>query len=106
MEIVYWIIIVYGTTQIICESYLFKFIRDFPEKLSIYTAIFSILLRCVLCTSVWISFLYSKLIYSPFQHIYNYTLINNIDASFFMDGMFGSCIVWFIHIIEKKIGKL
>lgn len=103
MEIIYWIIIVYGTTQIITESYAFKFIRDMWENMSDYTKIISILLRCILCTSTWISFLYSKIIFSPFFYIFKYNYIyNTIDLTFFFDGMFGSCIIWFIHLIEKK----
>lgn len=105
MEIIYWILIVYGTTQIIAESYAFKWFRDIWE-FSVYTKVFSILFRCVLCTSTWISFIYSKLVFSPFEYIYNYKLImNGINISIFLDGMFGSAIVWLIYCIENRLTK-
>jgi len=102
LKLVFWIIAIYGTTQIIVESTLFKPMRNMFDN--IYSKPIYILLTCMMCSSAWISFTYSICLWSPSDHIFQeQSLIRYYDLTFFIDGMFGSCCVWFIHLFEKTI---
>lgn len=104
MMIVFWCLVVYGFTQIIVESELFKPIRILLKKFFL-TQIFAMLLGCMLCTSTWASFGLSLIWVSPTVDLLHISpsIINGYQFTWFIDGMFGSCVVWFIHVFEKLL---
>lgn len=80
---------IYNITQILSESYFFKPFRDlFKQRISFLYE----LTTCFLCTSVWISF--------GFQYLFPEF---NLHGNWFLNTMFFSCCVWFIHVIENKL---
>ncbi len=102
LQTIFWIVILYGTTQICVESVLFGKFREMFNN--IYTKPIYILLTCMMCSSTWIGFIYSIYFWSPTIHVMNlHIIVRGFDTTWFLDGMFGSCCVWFIHIVEKLI---
>lgn len=99
MEIIYWSLAIYSITQIITESYLFKPFRDMWIDIPLVHKF----VNCFLCTSVWTAMVSSWLLYSPYIEIFNGDtfIINRM----FWDGMFGSGVVWFMHLIENKLSS-
>ena len=111
-----WALGIYGITQIVAESSLTQPIRNALSK-NKFTKPISKLLNCVLCTSVWVSVLASWFIYSPSVDAWSYLYKPNIYQLpfttiqidykvfriLFFDGMIGSTIVWFLHIIENRL---
>lgn len=92
-----WALAIYGITQIITEATIFEKVRD---KISESSVFFGKLVTCFLCASVWISFLLSIWAFSP-----SFILWPHLGyTSIFIDGMIGSTIVWFLHVIENKLG--
>lgn len=88
--VIFTIAVVYQITQIISESTIFKPLRNIPFIGSF--------LSCFLCTSVWIGFLVSKF-------VFDYANYLGLDCTVFLSGLFYSCVVWFIHVIEHKLLK-
>lgn len=101
-QLIVWSFIVYGITQIIVEAKIFAPIRNWLNysRFSFFN-FFGTLLSCFLCTSVWVSFILSALLYSPTSTLW--PELNN--SSIFLDGMLGSCIVWFLYCIENKLNR-
>lgn len=108
-----WGMISYATSSIIAESSLFKPIRNFFLDLKI-TAWLGRLLSCILCTSVWVSAFFAYNLYSPAFSIWGKRIIGTMELFgydvtvawvLFLDGMLGSCIVWWIHILENKVSE-
>ena len=98
MKIIFWIFAIYGVTQILVEGRVFKFARDIWKDIPfIYKFI-----TCFLCVSVWVSAVASWLFYSPYLAIFNDYEMRTVDRLFW-DAMFGSAIVWFLHVIENKL---
>jgi hypothetical protein len=128
-----WILAVYGMTQIIVDSYLFERWR---LKISRASRWGGELVNCMLCTSVWISLLFSVLLWSPTLEMFVYNLVDarrlahmqgeisqgvdNISALMiyimykayilwayvrfiFVDMMLGSCVVWFLYVLENRL---
>jgi len=89
MNLVFILVVIYQITQIISESYLFK-----PFRMMFVTRIPFLykLLTCFLCTSVWVSF-FVHLIFPEF----------NLNTNWFLNTMFLSGCVWFLHVIEDKL---
>lgn len=96
LQIIVWLIVAYGTTQIITDSVLFQPLKDFIKRFR-YLGLLSTLLDCFLCASVWVCFLTSVFIWSPTQ------IFLPVQHQFFIDGMFGSCVLWFLRGIENKL---
>lgn len=127
-KLIFWIFSIYGITQIIVESTLFKPVRQNASHRFIHSII-----NCFLCTSVWVAFFISLMIWSPFKQAFYtdlcYTdialvMFDAADAfdslsplilsmlqfvikliSAFFDGMLGSAIVWLIHVHEISKSK-
>lgn len=104
MMIVFWYLVVHGITQIIVESELFKPLRIFLRKFFL-TQIFAMLSECMLCTGAWVAFGLSLLWISPAVDLLHLSplIINGYHFTWFIDGMSGSCAVWFIHVFEKLL---
>jgi len=82
----------YNITQIITEASIFKPVRRWllDSRLSIIGQLVS----CFLCTSVWISFLLT---------LGCKNFADRLNYSVFINTMFISAVVWFIHIFERRI---
>lgn len=92
-EFIIIILAAYNITQIITESSIFKPVRVWfvSGRLSAIGQMVS----CFLCTSVWICFLLTLA-------CKNFAV--GMSWSIFINTMFMSAVVWFIHIIERRIG--
>lgn len=126
LKAVWWLLVSYGTTQILVESYLFM---GFRESIRRRSQFFGELISCMLCSGTWVSALLSILIWSPSRAMFtmdvlpvHYTtldggvlhyvasgLFNIIEilrtgVFAYMDAMLGSTVIWFIHLIDNKLG--
>lgn len=96
-----WALAIYGITQIITEATIFEWLRDeLSNSQDKVNNFFGKLVSCFLCCSVWVSFLLSAWVFSPSATLWPHMPF----GSFFIDGMIGSTIVWFLHIYENKLG--
>lgn len=102
MTLLFFIAAAYSITQIVVESILFKPLRDLFN--TFWTKPIYILLTCILCTSVWASFILSVFFISPSELYFNF------EGSKFkyhlLDSMIGSFFVWFIHLFERLITSI
>lgn len=109
----------YGMTTILVYGSIFEPIRSFLNKKSImvfedrlyrkkpitkwekikisFFGFFDGLITCVLCTSTWVGFFLSFVLFSPTTDIYN--IYHPI--SIFFDGMFSAGVVWSINAIVE-----
>ena len=116
LKLVIWSILCYSVTSILAESYIFMSLRTAIGNFNKSAGIF---VRCMLCTGVWVSFLYSLFLWSPtdviFGNEYSKMYVNfynidmtNIVVTFirtFNDGVFGGAVVYFYHVIENRLRK-
>lgn len=102
MQLFVWSAIIYGVTQIVVQSTLFTPLRAYLQtsRFSFLRLLYK-LITCFLCTSVWVGFIMSLLLYSPTQELWS----PNIILGTFFDGMLASCIIWFMYNIEHYISK-
>lgn len=102
IKFIVWMLVVYGMTQIIVESYIFENVRRVLLK---NIPPIGVGIQCMLCTGVWVSFLMSIFLWSPTYQLFT----PDTDASYviikyiFCDGMLGATVVWYMHLIEHKI---
>jgi len=97
LKTLYAVFTVYGITQIITEAKIFAWLRT---RLS--DTLLGDLVNCFLCTSVWVSFVFSYFVYSLASELFD---INFEVANVFLDGMFLSALVWFFYVIESKLSR-
>ncbi len=102
MTLLFFIAAAYSITQIVVESILFKPLRDLFN--TFWTKPIYILLTCILCTSVWASFILSFFFISPSALYFN--LEGSEFKYYFLDSMIGSFFVWFIHLFERLINSI
>lgn len=106
-KFILWSIISYGITTILVYGKIFNNLRanikyfskqEYTSKvLNIIPRFFTFineLISCVLCTSTWIGFFLSFILYSPVKDKFNLTYFN-----FFFDGVLSAGIVWIINSI-------
>jgi len=96
--ILFEILVLYQLTSIITESHLFKPIRTWALSSSEFLGS---LISCFLCTSVWVGFILSFVLYD-----YAKTLGINPMYSWFFNSMFFSFFTWFLHLIEQKLEEM
>lgn len=102
-QLILWILISYGMTNIVVYGSIFNVPRNFINKVSIDTqfpfhnlfVFISEMIKCMMCASVWIGFLLSVLIFSPTNVIFSTPLW----ISWFFDGILSSGAVWAINSI-------
>lgn len=99
MKFFLWVLGAYGITQIIVETQYFDWLKNFFRKF-ILTRWIGEMFDCILCTSVWVGFLFGAFFHSPTQTEFQ---LSNFWISIFLDGMISSAAVWFLHVIEKRI---
>lgn len=105
MNILAWILIAYGMTNILVYGSIFNKQRDFIHRWGgnedniLYGLgnFISKLISCVMCTSTWVGFFLSLTFFSPVKELFD----TNEFLSIFFDGMLASGSVWaFNAIIE------
>lgn len=105
MEILIWLIIAYGQSNIMVYGSIFNGLRN---KIQIWgnsdTYAFngvgkfiSELLSCMMCTSTWVGFFLSIFFYSPSHDLFD----TNIYFSWFFDGMLASGFVWAMNSVVE-----
>lgn len=99
MKIVFQILVLYQIAQIISESRISKPLRTFLLEKSHGNVIIGLLhglLSCFLCTSVWVGFLLTPMLFDFAEYIgYN-------QVSWFWNGLFFSSITWFLYVWEQS----
>jgi hypothetical protein len=106
-KFILWSIISYGITTILVYGKIFNTLRanikyfskvEYKANvLNIIPLFFSFineLITCVLCTSTWVGFVLSFVLYSPVKDKFNLSYLN-----FFFDGVLSAGIVWIINSI-------
>ena len=103
MEILIWILIAYGMSNIIVYGSIFQTPRDYIKAIG-YTEGFPLrgvfkfisdLVSCMMCTSTWVGFFLSLTFFSPTANLFG----TNEWYSIFLDGMIASGSVWAINSI-------
>jgi hypothetical protein len=106
-KFILWSIISYGMTTILVYGKIFNTPRqqinnlskkNFKNKiLKVIPRTFKFidtLINCVLCTSTWVGFFLSFVLFSPTKEYFGYNFFN-----FFFDGVLSAGIVWGINSI-------
>lgn len=91
MDLFIWLLTAYGMTQILIYGSIFNKPRNFITRNSKF---FEDLLGCVMCTSTWVGFLFSFILFSPTSSLTTIPYLN-----IFFDGMLASGGVWGINAI-------
>lgn len=94
MELLIWLVTAYGMSQILVYGSIFDTPRDWITKKSKF---FGDLLGCMMCTSTWVGFFFSLVLWSPTSQFVICVPYSNI----FFDGMLASGGVWAINSIVE-----
>ena len=105
MEILIWLIIAYGQSNIMVYGSIFNGLRNKIKNwgenpyypLPGIGKFISELLSCMMCTSTWVGFFLSLTFFSPTQTLFGI----NQWYSIFLDGMLASGSVWMINSIVE-----
>jgi len=100
LKVIFQILVMYQMTQIISESKLTKPLRDYllsRSRTSKVAWFFYELSSCFLCTSVWVGFLLTLPLFDLAAYM-GYTTM-----SWFWNGLFFSCLTWYLHLLENRI---
>lgn len=105
IQLLIWILVSYGMTNILVYGKIFNSQRNWIHKQSDSKNVFessifgfiSELISCVLCTSVWTGFFLSLTLFSP-AFVF---LGTNVYYSIFIDGMLSAGAVWAINSIVE-----
>lgn len=105
MEILIWILIAYGMSNIIVYGSIFQTQREYLRALGNTEGVpfggvfrfFSDLVSCMMCTSTWVGFFLSLTFFSPTCQLTNI----NHWYSIFLDGTLASGCVWMINSIVE-----
>ena len=108
MELIIFILVAYGMSNILVYGSIFSTPRSILHELASTPGIhqpvckfFSELIACMMCTSTWVGFFMSLVLFSPT----NYCFDTNILASTFFDGMLASGSVWAVNAIIEWFEK-
>jgi hypothetical protein len=103
-QLVLWMIMAYGISNILVYGSIFNGPRNFINKwgdskylLNGFGAFLSKMLSCMMCCSVWVGFFYGIFLYSPVHELLGVTDM----VSWFFDGMLASGSVWAINAIVE-----
>ena len=102
-QLLLWMIMAYGMTNIIVYGSIFNGPRNSINKASNtphfpfrgFFIFVSDMIKCMMCASTWIGFFFGIFLYSPVHEILGVTPF----ASWFFDGMLASGSVWAINSI-------
>jgi hypothetical protein len=102
-QLLLWMIMTYGLSNILVYGSIFNGPRNKINKwaanenipLQGFWIFLSDMLKCMMCTPVWVGFFLGIFVYSPIHQILEVTRI----VSWFFDGMLASGAVWAINSI-------
>lgn len=106
MEIILFLLVSYGISNIIIYGSIFEGLRTFLTKIS--PKLLGALVSCMICLPTWVGFIlsfalthlgYTQL--TPFGSIG----LEIIWLRIFLDGCLASGVVWLIHTIQEKLEK-
>lgn len=97
-NLIIWILAVYGTTNIIVFSTLFKPIRDYLRNFKFIGKV----VTCILCMGFWVGVFWGTMYWSPGISINNQNYLYPL-----FDGCIGSSACWLIYLLisSKMEGK-
>lgn len=90
-SILIWLLAAYGMSQILVYGTLFNKPRNWIKNNSKF---FGSLISCIMCTSTWVGFLFSLVVWSPMGEFMTLPYLN-----VFFDGMLASGGVWGLNSI-------
>lgn len=104
-ELILWILLSYGMTNILVYGSIFKQLRlnikkygeDEHEPFQEFWRFLDGILSCVMCCSTWTGFFIGMILYSPTHEF----LSISTRWSWFFDGVFSSGAVWAINAIVE-----
>lgn len=99
MELILFVLITYGASNIMVFSSIFDKWRVFFTKIS--PNFFGELFTCMICLPFWWGVLLSLFAFSPVSLYFGTTLV----ISTFLDACLASGSVWLIHTIQEKLEK-
>ncbi len=91
MELLIWILVAYGMSQILVYGSIFNNPREWISR---HSKFMGDLLECMMCTSTWVGFFLSVVFYSPTESLISYPYTN-----IFFDGILASGAVWALNAI-------
>jgi len=104
MEILVWLMVAYGMSNILVYGSIFQGLRngikDWGNTILPFNGLAKFvgeLLSCMMCTSVWVGFFLSFFYYSPSTSLIGTPLW----VGWFFDGMLASGTVWAINAIVE-----
>ena len=104
MELLIWILIAYGMSNILVWGSIFRAPRQSLYDMSLIPGLhqpiakfFDDLIQCMMCTSTWVGFFLSLTFYSPTMELMNF----NPYFSWFFDGCLASGAVWGINALVE-----
>ena len=103
VQLLLWMIMAYGISNILVYGSIFNGPRNFINRWGVnphaplqgFGEFLSNMLSCMMCCSVWVGFFYGIFLYSPVHEMLNV----NKYYSWFFDGMLASGSVWAINAI-------
>lgn len=96
IELLIFICICWGLTNIISKGKIFEPMRDFLELIPGFSFLAN-LINCPMCLGFWIGLGVSYYIYSPTQHFLAF------DSYFYVaDGCVASGIIWVVYCMLEK----
>jgi hypothetical protein len=99
VKVIFQVIVLYQITQIISESRISRPIREYLAEKGrkyLFPKILHDLISCFLCTSVWVGFILTPLLFDLAKYIGYETM------SWFWNGLFFSCVAWFLNVWEQS----
>lgn len=100
MELIVFLLISYGISNIVIFSTIFKGWREFWLKHS--PNFFGKLFTCMICLPFWVGILLSYIVFSITE---SFLGVDNFYINLFLDGCLTSGGVWLIHTIQEKLEK-
>lgn len=106
MEILVFILLNYGISNIIVFGSIFDGFRDFWDRVS--PNFFGKLFGCMMCTPFWVGFIlsltFNLLGYSNLSPLTN-SGVELVPLAIFLDGCFGSGTTWLIHTLQEMLER-
>lgn len=97
LQIIFELFVLYQISQVISESTLFSPVRRFFLRSDwIPLNWIGQMLDCFLCTSIWVGFGLSFVLFNFAEYLGYY------EVSWFWNGLFFSSLAWFLRIFENK----
>ena len=102
MELLIWILIAYGMSNILVWGSIFRVPRQSLYDMSLVPGLhqpvakfFADLVQCMMCTSTWVGFFLGAVVTSPTYWLFGTTPY----ISWFFDGLMASGAVWAINSV-------